>query len=354
MVISLLMLVVVASIAIWAVRHSQGGGATATELKGFGFSTSLEGLSTSALNQKLDAIKATGATWVRYALSWDDVQHSSSKTYNWASYDVMTKAVVAHGLRPLAIIDFTPAWARPDDCSSNKFCATTNFAAMGSFAAAAAARYAPMGLHDWEIWNEPNIQPRFLPGADPVQYTNILKAVYPAIKRVDPHAMVLSGGLSPASTLGRNFRPEDFVTALYQAGAQGSFDALSTHPYTYPTTPAASNPADAWGQMATIRNLMQANGDSDKQVWITEFGAPTSGPDDPAQPHVTEAVQAEMVTEAIQIFRGHSWAGPFLWYDYQDASANTISHENFFGLVRADGSFKPAYYTFQQAVAKYR
>lgn len=349
-------LVVVAVAGVFVVRTVRSGGEEAhdTDLRSYGFSTALGDLDAAGLAQRLADIKATGVTWVRYDLSWDDVQQASVHTYNWARYDAITKAAVAHGLRPLVIIDFTPPWARPSGCKDSKFCAPASAGQVAAFATAAVQRYAPMGVHDWEIWNEPNLASRFRPQADPVAYTNILKAVYPAIKQTDKEATVVGGAAAPAATSEGNYRPDDFVSAMYDAGARGSFDALSEHPYTYPQTPAVSVAADAWGQLTTIHDTMARNGDSKKAVWATEFGAPTNGPSDNLPPHVTEAVQAQMAEEAIRIFRSYSWSGPFFWYDYQDGGTDTGSIENFFGLVRADGSHKPSYDAFVQAVAKYR
>ena len=280
-----------------------------SELKEYGFSTNFEGLGATAVGQRMDAMKAAGATWVRFDLGWNTVQPLSARSYNWSQSDIVARAAVARGLRPLVIIDFTPVWARSASCKSTKFCAPASDATMAGFAAAAASRYAPLGVHDWEIWNEPNLAGRWQPRADPVEYTNLLKAVYPAIKQADDEATVIAGATAPAATGNGDFRPDDFVSAMYEARAHGSFDALSTHPYTYPLTPSGSSTADAWGQMTAIHRMMVANGDGQKLLWVTEYGAPTNGPSDSSVPHVTEAVQAQMVDEAIRIFRGYSWGG---------------------------------------------
>ena len=80
--------------------------------------------------------------------------------------------------------------------------------------------YAPMGVHDWEIWNEQNRASFWLPKADPPTYTRMLKLAYPAIKQVDPHATVISGGLSPAGDNGHDMAPQTFLDAIYRARRQ--------------------------------------------------------------------------------------------------------------------------------------
>jgi hypothetical protein len=330
-----------------------GAKAAATGASGYGFATSLVGLSPTELNRKLDGIKATGATWVRFDLSWDAVQHASAASYNWAPTDAVAQAAAVRGLKVVMIVDFVPPWARPAGCTNSQMCGPADPAAYGRFAAVAAAHYRAYGVENWEIWNEPNISYRFHPAANPSLYVAMLKASYAAIKQADPNATVIAASTAPAATEHGDMRPDDFIQAMYDDGAAGSFDALSVHPYTYPETPAQSNPADAWGQMQSIRDMMVAHGDGAKKIWITEFGAPTAGPNE-AGDHVSEAVQAQSVTEAISIFRSYTWSGPFFWYDYRDSGGSALNSENFYGLVRADGTFKPSYRAFEQAVATYK
>ena len=90
---------------------------------------------------------------------------------------------------------------------------------------------------------------------------------------------------------------------------------------------------------------MIANGDTDKKIWLTEFGTPTNGPD----PHwfVSENQQSQMVSDVIQLYKTYSWAGPLFWYTLKDTGAIPDNNENFFGLVRYDGSTKPAFQTLK-------
>lgn len=314
----------------------------------YGFSTSLDGLSESALNTKLAAMKATGATMVRFDVSWDTVQSAGPTSYDWTAYDRVFSAVQSHEMTPVAVIDFTPSWARMASCTDSKMCPPASAAAYGQFAADVASRYSSLGLHDFEIWNEPNISYRFHPAANVSLYVPMLKAAYTDIKHVEPSATVLTGGTAPSETDATNLAPADFIKALYADGAGGYFDAVAAHPYTYPNSPADNLP-DAWGQMTTMHDVMTDHGDGNKQIWVTEFGAPTNGPN-VAGDHVTEAKQAQILTDAIRVFKSYSWSGPFMWYDYQDSGTSTSDSENFYGLVRADGSHKPAYDAWVNAI----
>jgi len=57
-----------------------------------------------------------------------------------------------------------------------------------------------------------------------------------------------------------------------------------------------------------------------------------------------------MATQAVQYADSQSWFGALFWYSYQDLGSATTTNQNFFGLVRYDGSLKPAYTAWQAAI----
>jgi hypothetical protein len=322
-----------------------GGGGGATN---FGIASGgLAAYPAGQLDAALTGTRALGARWIRFDLDWSNVQAGGSGSYNWSDYDRVVQAAGAHGLNVLAILDYTPDWARRPDCSDTKMCVPADPGTFAGFAAAAAQRYSSQGVHTWEIWNEENTANFFQPAADPGAYAGLLKAAYKALKGADPGATVISGGLAPAGSDGGNLTPPDFAAGMYNAGAGGYFDAFGDHPYTYPAV-AGSNSAGAWGQMAAIHRLMTARGDGAKKIWITEYGAPTSGPD--SAHFVSESGQAQEVTSAVTSADSYPWVAGFFWYTYLDPGATADTNENFFGLVRADGSRKPAFAAYQQAI----
>jgi Ca2+-binding RTX toxin-like protein len=54
-----------------------------------------------------------------------------------------------------------------------------------------------------------------------------------------------------------------------------------------------------------------------------------------------------VIQQAVDLAHSTSWAGPILWYSYQDRGGSTSTRENWFGLVEADGDRKSAYYTYK-------
>jgi hypothetical protein len=300
-------------------------------------------LSDSDLVRELDQATAVGSAWIRIDLNWAVVQQAGPASYNWAPIDRVVQAARARSLSVLGTIVYTPAWARPAGQSSAS-AAPANPADFAAFAKMVAARYAPLGVHAFEIWNEPNISGFWLPKPDATAYTALLRAAYPAIKQADPQAVVVTGGTSPATDDGTNIAPVTFLQRVYTAGGRGYFDAVGHHPYCWPALPGDAQSWSAWYQMygssPSLRSVMEAAGDGGKQIWATEFGAPTNGP---SGSYVSESAQATAVIKAYELFGAYGWAGPLFWYATRDLGATTDTRENFFGLIRLDFSPKPAY-----------
>src|SRR5436190_3041421 len=169
------------------------------------------------LARYFDGVKAAGATWVRIDLNWNLIQYAGPASYDWASFDRVVNSARARGLNVLAGMLYTPPWARPAGTESTY--APTNVADYAAFAKAAAAHYGPLGVHAYEIWNEPNIVNFWAPGPDPAKYTQLLKQAYAAIKGVDASATVVSAGLSPYGSYGnldaQHMNPVTFLERMY-------------------------------------------------------------------------------------------------------------------------------------------
>ena len=290
---------------------------------------------------QLDNYTAMGVSIVRFDLDWPAVQPTNSTTYSWDYFDGVINDIVARGLKPLPIFHRTPSWA------SNGSGIPANMSQFATFCAAAVNRYKDR-VRYWEVWNEPNLAGFWPPQPDPVAYTNMLKAVYPAVKAADPTAFVISGGLSSVPTTGLpdHWSEHDFLTQIYANGGGGNFDAVGIHPYSWPLMPSNNQSYNGWTMMSattpSVRSIMTANGDSAKKIWITEFGAPTGT----GTNAVTDATLAAMVTEAHSLAASYPWCGPIVWYEYWDHGESLTDTEANFGLVRNNYLPKPAYNTY--------
>jgi polysaccharide biosynthesis protein PslG len=317
----------------------------------------LQFLNQNDLDRTLDGMAALGAGWLRFDMNWADIQRDGPNEYRWARYDNLIQAANARGFKVLAVLDYTPGWARPAGTTDKV--PPTNPADYRRFVAAAVSRYsaAPYNVRHWEIWNEPNLHVFFAPQADVARYTVLLKEAYTAIKQIDSSSVVLTGGMSPAASNGVDIDPRAFLRGIYENGGKGYFDAVGHHPYTFPSSPESDptvNGGDpnwsSWYIMASsnpsLRSIMEGQGDGAKKIWATEWGYPSSG----GANAVSEEQQAAFTARGYQLFTSYAWAGPMFLYKYRDDCANPASYDCGHGLTRSDFSPKPAFRSYRSVV----
>lgn len=294
----------------------------------------LLGSSTDEMNAELDDYVALGVEKLRIDFNWDQIE-TRPGVFDWTVVDGVVNAAATRGIEVVAILNRgSPSWVGGDLASA------ADHQAFGAFAAEAASHFD--GRVDlWEILNEPNLH-----GISPESYTGLLKSAYSAIKSVDPDSTVITAGNASVPETGDGlYGAVDYLQRMYEAGAQGHFDAVGHHPYTYPYLPSEDAEWSGWQMMEDgIRGAMVANGDQGKQVWVTELGAPTTG----GGAAMTEAEQSQVLREAVDLAQGTDWVGPILWYSYRDRGGDTGDTENWFGLVGPDGEQKPVYETYRQ------
>jgi hypothetical protein len=271
-------------------------------------------------------------------------------TYNWAPADrVITEAKRRH-LQVMPDIAYTPAWARhntgrPTDPPSSPIY-------FGQFMAAMTKRYAPRGIHYWEIWNEPNLSTMWTPRPNATQYVALLKAAYFGIHINDSRATVVTGGLSPAVTTKdrSSIAPYEFATRMYSAGAQGLFTAFGLHPSTYPYPSTYSAAWSTFQHVAPqLYNLMAHHHDGAKKVWATEISFPTGT--DPVA--VSYANQGPYLVAGVRLWQHRAYGGPIFVYSITDEGTNLASHYANMGLVHYDGTLKPAYTVLRTNILGY-
>jgi hypothetical protein len=304
--------------------------------------------SESASQQAADLanMKSIGLQWVRVDAGWSWIEPEAGN-FDWAAMDQEVQSIEAAGMHADLIIDESPAWAVNSAAAGQQWGEPASASAYGTFAGQVAARYGPMGVKAYEIWNEENNQAFWYPAPNPSLYTAMLKDAYAAIKAVEPNSIVISGGLAPETDDSQgDIAAVEYLQDMYADGAQGSFDALGDHTYCWPNLPDTFATWSAFSQMdqttPSMRSVMEANGDGNKQIWITEMGAPSAG-----SGGVGTAAQAEAVTQAVAAAKSSPWIGAMFFYTYEDSA----SDPDYYGLLNADGSAKPAWSALAAALA---
>ncbi len=166
--------------------------------------------------------------------------------------------------------------------------------------------------------------------------------------------------MAPAASNGLDSSPVDFLATIIPS-LRDPLELLSFHPYSYPNLASDRKRANSWNQLERSSNnlteILNQNKLFDTGLWITEYGAPTGGPgkgwngknDTPT--YVSEPRQASMLVDSIREFQRSSRTKVFFWYTYSDFPNFPNSLENNFGLIRLDGSKKPAYFAYKDAIA---
>ena len=95
-----------------------------------------------------------------------------------------------------------------------------------------------------------------------------------------------------------------------------------------------------FGRLSAYRQLMDRNGESAKQLWLTESGAPTGG-----QYSTDERTAAQCLTKSVQAWEQVANRGPMFFYTMRDRDG--ADREDYFGFVRKDGTVKPTYNQLQ-------
>ena len=337
MVIALLVAVV------GALTTATSGQAHAFPRAEFGFSEGGYSLkrSNAQLAATYDSASELGATWSRMVAYWPDIEPSPGK-FDWSNTDRLVNGAKARGFRVDIILLGAPTWAGGNGLPGTP----PNAAAFGNFAAAA-ARHLGNRVDAYEIWNEPNLVNMFTP-VDPARYASLLRAAYPRIKAIDPSSTVLSGGLASTTALNLGAYttpPVEFLRQMYAAGARGFVDAVADHPYTFPFT-ADRDPNARWAQTAQMYDIMRANGDGGKKIWITEFGAPTGT----GNGAVSDAAQGAILTSALREGASRPYIGPMFLHCIQDPGSNPSNVEDNFGVTRINNSKKPAFWAVKSQI----
>ena len=278
---------------------------------GFGDGAQMTWLGPEDVNRELDAVAKTTATWLRVLIPWTQIERAKGQ-YDWGQLDVVMNGAFSRNLRVLGVIAYSPDWARPPGTSFSA--PPDNPSDYAAFATAVVNRYGSR-VSNWQLWNEPNL-PLFFGGTprNAPQYTDLVKAAYPAIKAVQPNSTVVLAGLS---RLPGEESPPAFLDKMYAAGAKGNFDAAAAHPYVFPTGLAA-NPENGWSDVAALHDVMAANGDGGKQIWMTELGAPTSEDAD----GVSQQEQAKQITDVLAAAAATGYSGPAFIYSIRDTDSS--------------------------------
>jgi hypothetical protein len=304
-----------------------------------------------------------GFKWIRQPFPWYDVEIQGKGDFRdcrngdcidaWGKYDNIVDLAGQHGMQIIARIDSPPGWARsgPGD-----FAPPARVEDFADFAAALAQRYRGR-IRFYQIWNEPNNYPEWgEQPVDPEAFTRLLCAAYQRIKQVDPDAAILAPALTPTISLDPGPGPgtglSDFIylQRMYYAGAGRCFDIMSAQGYglfSGPTDRRLRPRVINFGRAQYIRDILVANGDASKPIWISEmnWNAVPESVADKRFGQVTLEQQARYLPLAYErIRREWPWVGVVNTWYLKDADDHEKDQPKYyFRLLDPDFTPLPVY-----------
>lgn len=289
--------------------------------------------------RRFDAVAALGVHQVRLAVEWGRLEPTPD-TWDWSALDHALDLAEARDIEVLQVLAYSAPWAA--SVQGDPMTRPARLEDWVRFVRAAALRYRGR-IHAWEVWNEPNADTFWHggPGWDPQQrfaeYRDLLAVTRREIKAVDADNLVVFGGLAHTTD---NWQTD--LDAWYALDAVSLCDVLAIHPY------AGGDPQDPrWypRYIDQILDGMARHGDAGRPVWVTETGIPTAG----HELAVDEHEQARRLPGLFTVPLSHPQIRRVYWYDLQDDP--TGDH---FGLLRPDGSEKPAAATLRALLDDHR
>jgi hypothetical protein len=290
--------------------------------------------------------------WDRILFYWNEIQPTGPD--DWNTLHVLEEWLVdaaAHDRRVLGLLKNTPAWATdgqpfsgvprgldlPIDDPDNLW---------AGYVRRVVEYYAPRGVHDWIIWNEPEIEVGVYGhefSGTTEEYYQLLKVAYQVAKAADPQATIHLAGYSywhDPTFLDRFFR---VVTADPEAAANNHFfDTLSLHIY-FRVETVETLLQEVWA--------IQERYGLRKPIWINETNAsPNLDPlwpvERPAFPTDIDQ-QAWYIIQAYALGFGNQAAtiGVYKLIDVQLPPGGES-----FGIVRPDFSRRPAFDAYRTTV----
>ncbi len=308
-----------------------------------------------ALQKQVDLMHVLGAKLFRLELPWPFVaptmpggssydsalaRDPNWSGYQWQTWDTIVQLAATAGIQLVPQVVYSPDWASGIRVTTSGGPNSPPHAAQyyGDFLFAAATRYKGQ-IHYWELWNEPDLAAHTWNGTMQQYVDLILKPGYQSIKQVDPTAKVLLGGLASSTS----------IATIYTAGAKPFFDIVSFHAY-------ASTAADEEAALDDIRQVVSAQGDEQKPIWLTEFGLKTQPDGAPGNPGTIstpndEVAQAQLIHDVY----GQLKIQAIFFYQLHDTavteSGGAILKVEYFGLLSRDYSHrKPGFDAYKEAV----
>ena len=321
------------------------------------------------VDETLHWAEGLGVGWVKQWVAWDTVEHEPGD-FEWEPLDRAVEACHARGFKLLITVVNAPDWTRPSEPGSG---IPADYAEFGRFVGQLASRYRGR-VAAYELWNEANLAREWRGDTlDPARFVAYVAEGAQGVRAADPAALIISGAPAVTGIDDGVVAIDDraFLRGMYEAGIAQWVDGIGAHPYGFANPPAASwqdathvssshNDHPSFFFRDTLEDyhaIMRDYGDTDHQIWVTEFGWPSTegmGRMDVTGweygREVSEAQQANYIVRAFRMGDERPWVGPmFLWNLNLATIWGSRNPTSAYSLLRPDRSYRPAYVTLRLA-----
>ncbi|HXF62877.1 MAG TPA: hypothetical protein VNK95_14735 [Caldilineaceae bacterium] len=319
---------------------------------------------------------AAGYHWLRQEFPWEDIEIHGKGDFEdrrhephrsaWEKYDHIVELAEQHNLELIVRLSNPPEWSRANHDPRNSFAPPDDLQDFADFVSAVVSRYRGR-IRYYQIWNEPNIYPEW--GVDPINpeaYVALLRVGAEAARAADPNVVIIAGALAATINLQPGAPPPDnslsdliFLQRMYDAGAAPYFDIMAVQGYglwSGPTDRRMHPRVLNISHHLFIRDLMVANGDGHKPIWLSEMNW-NAAPDgvEPRYGRVTLEQQARYLPLAYdRVLREWPWIGvAATWYLKRatDEWERNGRPEAYFRLLAPDFTPQPVYEAMQRYIA---
>jgi len=310
-----------------------------------------------------------GFHWLRQEFPWQDIEIHAKGDFEdrrnppaksaWDKYDQIVDLADKYGMELSVRVSTPPSWSRAQGDAAGSFAPPDNYADFGDFVYELVSRYKGR-IRYYQLWNEPNIYPEW--GNYPISpedYTRLLKIGATRAREADPNAVIIAGALASTIALQPDAAPPTnalndllFLQRMYDAGAAPYFDIMAMQAYglwSGPTDRRMQPRVMNFGRPQFVRDLMVANGDAAKPIWISEM-AWNAVPDDVPDKRfgqVSLAQQAAYEPVAYQrALEEWPWAGVINTWYFKRATDEWVKQgkpEAYFRLADPDFTLQPVY-----------
>ena len=327
------------------------------------FGIDIEDISDDRIDDTLDKLSETGASWIRVYAMWSfiepnppDVSYADGSwgnftgrhAYNWDHLDKIVNGARERGINVYLTNIWPPQWANgrtSDTCNpftgGDLSCGDVilNSHWFTDFVYNEVSHFVGR-VQYYGLWNEPNDRHSFNGPSDTV-YLNVFMDTYAfgaksALLAADPSAKLVGPELSMGTGIPseRGAWDKSWLEPILKRWPD-IFDVLSVHNH-------SNSHNDAKGKAEKVKDLMARYGVY-REFWMTEFGVDSCDVELGAQAYQLERVYADTMNR--------NWWTKTFYYDFVDHDGKDCGAGLFTAFDR-DFFPKPAFWAYQSVTGR--